>query len=312
MASRAYKNREDRIWKQDLESSPHGAPWSTSFHASKFPGNPATACGRQALYGLMNIPAAEPVSEHGRAIMDAGKAIEEEYVSRWEEDGVLLSRPPTDKYQTGFKDERYWLTGNLDAVIWPEGWDRGHAVEIKSKDHSVIDEMKAGMRQYDYQHYSQLQVYLGFLQSQSESLYSDYRKRTGNSGDLLCNPVVSGSILYVSRDRPRHTHEFIVDFESGHWDSGTDLLKKWQDDYVHGLLPGRDPNWKWLDVPCKYCPVKRLCKADDKAGVVRLSDSNAIPFSRTLRPSYDYLQQRSDVLKRWNAKDESSTDDSTG
>ncbi len=54
-ASTAYKNRENRIWKEDLESAPHGAPWSTSFHASRFPGDPATACARQALYGLMNI-----------------------------------------------------------------------------------------------------------------------------------------------------------------------------------------------------------------------------------------------------------------
>lgn len=254
----------------------------------------------------MNIPDGQPFTGHGRAIMDAGKAIENEYVSRWEEDGVLISRPPTDKHQTGFKDERYWLTGNLDAVIHPPGWNRGHAVEIKSKDHDVIDSMKSGLKSYDEQHYYQLQVYLGFLQSNSDSLYADYYLRRPESILRLDKPVTTGSILYVSRNRPRHTHEFTFEFDLSVWVSGTSSLAAWREEFTRGNLPPRNPNWKWLDQPCKWCPVKRICKADDKQNKLRLSDSTAIDTAKQLRPDYEYLQQRKNVLERWGVEDESS------
>lgn len=256
----------------------------------------------------MNIPDSEPISEYGRAIMDAGKAIETEYVTRYEEDGVLLSRPPTDKYQTGFSDPNYWLSGNLDAVIRPPGWSRGHVVEVKSKDHQVIDEMRSGMRSYDEEHYYQLQVYLGFLQTESFKLYKDYAERIADSyidpsfyG--LTDKIETGSILYVSRDRPRHTKEFVFDYDEDAWIRGTKLLNAWKGDFVSGILTPRDPTWKWLDQPCKWCPVKRICKADNNAGIIRLSDSNAITTATNTRNSYDYIQQRKRVLKRWKAKD---------
>lgn len=258
----------------------------------------------------MNIPDGEPVSEYGRAIMDAGKAIEAEYVSRWEEDGVLLSRPPTDKYQTGFTDELHWLTGNLDAVIRPPGWNRGHVVEVKSKDHAAIDAMRAGLKSYDEGHYFQLQTYLGFLQTQTDDLYADYWKRTGLSqdGNPLDGIVNTGSILYVSRDRPRHTQEFTFDFEPSLFEAGLLRLEVWKDRFIDGTLPPRDPNWKWLDQPCKYCPVKRICKADDKQGKLRLSDSTAIATASATRSNYDYVLQRRSVLKRWGVEDAASTD----
>lgn len=289
-----------------MESSPHGAPWSTSFHASRFPGNPDTACARQALYGLLNIPEGAPVNQHNRAIMDAGKALEQEYVSRWEEDGVLLSRPPTDQYQTGFKDEEYWLTGNLDAVIRPEGWSRGHVVEIKGKDHEVITEMKYGRRSYDEQHYYQLQAYLGFLQENSFVLYDDYYKRKNIQDGGLSDVVDSGSILYVSRQRPRYTHEFTFDFEPAIWDSGVASLLEWKNYFIKGELPPRNPDWKWLDQPCKYCPFKRICKLDDRKHIDTLVGSHATREAKKLRPKYNYSKQRTEVLKRWSEDDKAS------
>lgn len=296
-ADRAYKNRERKIWEQDLESEPHGMPWHTSFHASSFPGNPNTACARKALYGLLNIPSTEPVSPYGRAIMDAGKALEVEYVSRWEEDGVLLSRPPSDKYQTGFKEKKFWLTGNLDAIIRPKGWSRGHVVEIKGKDHNVIDEMRAGRKSYDEGHYLQLQCYLGFCYNESDRLYLDAKSR-GIDTDNLTAPIETGSILYVSRNRPRHTHEFFFNRDPDVWKTGTENLEQWRLDFIAGNLPPRFP-WKWTEHPCAFCDVKKFCKADHKAGITKLEDSCANDFAKDLRPKHDYKKIYKKVMDRW-------------
>lgn len=309
-AKRAYENREKKIWEQDLESSPHGETWHTSFHASSFPGNPDTACARRALYGLLNIPNIQPIAGPMRAIMDAGKALEIEYVTRWDEDGVLLSRPPSDKYQTGFKDKRFWLTGNLDAIIRPQGWNRGHVVEIKGKDHQVIDEMRAGNRSYDPKHFLQLQCYLGFCHDDYLRIYRDWAFRIldiTNSKEIdqyvvdqgLTEPIETGSILYVSRQRPRHTHEFFVNFDPQVWKTGTENLEQWKNDFISGNLPQRYP-WKWLEEPCRYCEVKKLCKADHKAGITKLEDSTANDFAKNLRPKHDYKTIYQKVLERWS------------
>src|SRR5689334_2129466 len=78
----AYEIEEKQIWLEDLQSSPHGQHWHVSFHASSFPGDDPKACGRAAMYSLMNIPAQEPIDRKGRAVMEAGKDIENRIVWR--------------------------------------------------------------------------------------------------------------------------------------------------------------------------------------------------------------------------------------
>jgi hypothetical protein len=69
----AYKHVAHHRWENDLDSSPHGQPWHTSFHASEFPGDDPKACARKALYGLMGLPAGQPIEPRGLTVMDAGK-----------------------------------------------------------------------------------------------------------------------------------------------------------------------------------------------------------------------------------------------
>lgn len=302
-AFQAWSELEDRVWREDLESSPHGRPWHTSFHASSLPGNPDTACARKALYGLLDIPNPVPVDQYGRGIMEAGNAIEEMYVARYEQAGMLLSQPHTARVQTGFSAPEFWLSGNLDAIIRPRGWNRGHVVEFKGKDHDKIDAMRRGEMSYDFAHYYQLQTYLGFLQTDSFRVYQEFMDGFGGHSITveqmgLTEPVASGSILYVSRQRPRHTYEFYFDFDPVVWETATSFLKEWKQNFLDGELPARR-DWRWTEQPCAYCPVKKLCKADYKAGVTRLKDSEAVKFAKTLRPKYDYDETRKSVLDRW-------------
>lgn len=315
-ANIAWADVEDKVWREDLESSPHGRPWHTSFHASSLPGDPDTACGRKALYGIMDIPNTGPVDQQGRGIMAVGSAVEDMYVERYEAAGMLLSEPTTSRTQTGFSDFSTWLSGNLDAVIRPPGWNRGHVVEFKGKDHDKIDMMRRGEMPFHENHYFQLQAYLGFLQTESDRVYMDWahRKITHNGilrvmpsgfekleliiGEGLTEPVTSGSILYFSRQRPRHTHEFYFDFDPKVWETASTFLKEWRQNFLDGELPPRN-DWKWMQPPCNFCSVKKLCKADHKAGISRLEESGAIDFAKTLRPKYDYDEVRQSVLKRW-------------
>jgi len=234
---------------------------------------------------------------------------------------MLLSAPPTSKYQTGFSEPRYWLSGNLDAVIRPPGWNRGHVVDLKSKDHDVVDAMKRGQKQYEMNHYYQVQTYLGCLRTAYLDMYRDWaRRRITHNGilrivatDEMCDtylydqglgaPPDSCSILYVSRNRPRHTHEFVFQFDRDAWIKGTDLLYEWKHKFMRDELPARPKDWRWLEQPCQYCAVKKLCKADDKAGVTKISESGAIPYAKLVRPSYDFDATVEAVLDRWRDSD---------
>src|ERR1044072_2408782 len=79
---RAYVALEDRIWRENLESSPHGRPWHTSFHASSFSGD-EKACGRKMLYTMLDVPNPEPFSPKLRATADIGQQVEYQIVYRW-------------------------------------------------------------------------------------------------------------------------------------------------------------------------------------------------------------------------------------
>src|ERR1700723_1139590 len=118
----AYEREEQEIWRGDLESSPHGQKWNTSFHASSFPGDDPFACGRLAVYGLMNPPPNEPIAPWLRGWFDLGKNLELDWVRRLARDGRLLSVDQTarpNEPQTAFVDAEHWLTGGTDAIVLP-------------------------------------------------------------------------------------------------------------------------------------------------------------------------------------------------
>lgn len=282
-----YEIEEEQIWREDLWSSPHGEHWHTSFHASSFPGDNEKACARRAIYSLMNIPPRYPTDQAGRAVMEAGKDIEENIVWRFHRAGILLSDPPSAEHQMGFSDEEHWLTGSPDAVILLPKQQRPHPVEIKTKDHEVVEKMKMGQRSFDESHRHQILPYIGFVHENHELLWPDL------------NPATQGSILYVSRDRPHFMHEFKFNYSEKYMEAGRDKLKLWKEAYLRELLPPRSKDWKWTEPPCQWCPVKKFCKEDVKAGIENLSESNTIKHAEEVRGSYDYEETRKAVLDRW-------------
>lgn len=288
--TKAYLNEEEQIWREDLGNDPHGEPWFVSFHASEFPGDDSKACARRALYGRLDIPNMEPTGPMLRAVAEAGKAMEESYVWRYHRSGMLLSYPPSEPHQMGYEDKEHWLTGSPDAIIYNPLRNRPHVVEIKSKDRDKVNDMRNGKRSFDAAHRKQLLTYIGLTHERSIDLWPEY------------DECIQGSILYGARDRPNERHEYLFKYNAEFMEQGRAKLKLWQGFFLDEELPERNKDWRWTENPCKYCPVKKLCKQDVKDKVTKLSESNAIKFTKELRPDYDYDIKRKQVLSRWNVK----------
>lgn len=290
----AFKNEEEQIWRNDLQSSPHGNHWHVSFHASGFPGDDPKACGRRAIYSLMNIPGFTPVNRAGRSVMEAGKAIEEIIVWRLHRTGLLLTESPASKHQMGFEDKEHWLTGSPDAIIKNPKTNAPFPIEVKSKDGEVLEEMIYGQRSFDAAHRSQALTYIGLAKERQEILWPEL------------NPVTSGALLYVSRNRPDVTHEYKFEHNQTFMDKGYTRLKGWKKHYKEETLPQTQEKkhplgWKWSEPPCKWCPVKKICKADWKDGITDISKSHGIEHAKNVRGKYDYGETRNAVLQRWDA-----------
>jgi hypothetical protein len=319
LTNEAYAKDEHKIWIDDSESSPHGQPWHTSFHASSFPGDDPKACSRKAIYGLMNIPDGRPASRWLRQLADAGKDIETQVVARWGKAGILLSadRSAGEEIQTGF--------GNLDALIIPKGWDRFHMVEIKTKSAKVIEEMQGMTRGADDKHLIQAKTYVGLaydtihkrvpevLICEKDWTLLDGEECSAHGTECVNNieikPTIDGTIYYISRDTPSDTHEFWVTYDAEFMRQGREKLADAKSYFEHEQLPQvssktHPMGWKWTELPCKYCPYKRdVCKPDFKQGVTDLRQSNAINVAKSIRTDYDYDETRAAVFSRWENTD---------
>jgi hypothetical protein len=318
----AVEMTELAIWKGDEESSPHGQPWHTSFHASQFPGDDPYACGRAALYGMMNVPSPEPTSRWLRGLGEAGKAIEDFLVRRWGTVGALLSADADADEQTGFVDPETWFTGNCDAIVIPFGWNRGHVVDVKGKFVDVVKDMQHFMRGPDDKHVRQIKAYIGEAHDTfhlrypevcvCESTWAVASNIVGgvcpiHGGDaclkmIKMQPVVDGSLYYVARDDWNVTHEFFFGYDKNFTEEGKRRLVEWKEHFKEGTLPPRPDGWMWSKepYPCRFCPYKKhACKPDDKEMVERLEDSHAIEYAQSIWPDYDYEATRATVLDRW-------------
>lgn len=318
ITNKSYKEREEKIWKEDLENSPHGQPWHTSFHASSFPGDDPTACGRKAFYGLMNVPKPDPISRFLRSVADSGKAIEDELVRRWAEAGYLLSADVESEFQTGFTDREYWLTGNTDAAVLPYRWTRPHIVEIKSKAHDKVLQMQRLQRGPDPAHRNQCLTYIGFanefhpwksvwVDKDTWRIQKEYPRgpQEHNLIKINLDRCIDGSIYYVSRDDPSVTHEFTFTYDPVFMQKGRDALEDWREMYKLDLIPDR-PRHKdgklvgWSEEPCKYCPYKKhVCKPDYQDKITLGQHSHAIEYTKDIWPNYLYSKTREAVLERW-------------
>lgn len=279
---KAYTDEEVRRWKESDYLA-------TSFHASSYPGS-EKSCGRKALYKIMNFPEPEPISAKGIAVMEVGKAVEEQIVERWAKAGLLLG--PQYPEQLRIEDDNLWLSGYMDAPLnlLPE-WPYVLPVEIKTKKNSVIEYMKVGGQSYEENHYNQLQAYIDWCIKNHEAMGWD---------KLGLLPARGGVIYYVSREDPRNTHEFYVEVDELLIASANTKLMTWRQDFSMDNLPARPKEWKWTEEPCKWCPFKKnICKPDHVAGIVNLSESHGVAFAEAHRPGYNVDDIKRRVEDKW-------------
>lgn len=249
--------------------------YKTAFHASSFPADDPKACGRRAIYELMNVPG-EDFQPRGVAIMNAGADVERQIVSRLAGAGRLLH--PVDR-QVKITLPEVWLTGKLDVVMEVGGAPL--PVEIKTKNVEKIREMKQGARMYEPAHRRQLVAYMGALAGGlANDLWPELRKTAG------------GVLYYAARDAPRTTNEYYFGLEADAFTLGLERLREWRGLWIAGQLPVRDKSWRWTEEPCKWCPVKKICKADDKLGTTVVDSSVGAKL-------VDLADVRKKIKNRW-------------
>jgi hypothetical protein len=301
ITDQAYKEAEEKRWREAHGDNPHGSPWHVSFHASQFPGDDPMACPRQALYRMMDLPSSDPFSRRSRTLMEVGKAMEVDLVRHYEEAGILLSAAPDEEFQTGFQVPEIWLTGSVDAVIKPRNWNKPLPIEIKSKDRATVEEMLVGARGPDPGHVSQIKVQLALVRKFQDELWPGL------------DPVTHGYIYYMSRgdkkgERKVITAEYKVEYDEKFFVLGSAQLKRWKTYFEEDFLPSVNPSkkhpmgWRWSYQPCQWCNFKRSCKLDFEAKETQLSKSVGIERAKLVRPEYDPQAARKRVLDRWKER----------
>jgi CRISPR/Cas system-associated exonuclease Cas4 (RecB family) len=196
--------------------------------------------------------------------------------------------------QVRFEDDSTWLTGSGDAVLDLRrfGRDSVTPVDVKSKNHDVVQEMQLGRRSYETKHYNQLQAYI--------YLCNLFHRDMGWEAMGLA-PAQGGYIYYASRQNPSLSHAFFVEIDTELIEQGVALLQEWRQSYLNDELPARPKDWKWTEEPCKWCPMKKyVCKPDNKEKITNLRDSNAISFAHSLREKYNYDEIKEETIKRWD------------
>ncbi len=327
------------------ERAPHGEPWATSFHASAFPGDDPVACGRLAVYGLLDPPRSEPLSPFLIAMFELGSNLEHSWVRRLREYGVLLSADVTgdEDYQTGFTDEEHWLTGATDAIILPPHSSKAHVLEIKTTSHEKILKMldSGEVPRAHGKYLRQIKTYIGMAHEQLFSPTVSICKKSGllmlNDGQRWCaarrrdvdrphaslhdgncdpelivvQPPNDGTLVYSSREEPLKIASFNVRYDPTFMAAGREKLARWRDSFVAGEIPEHPlahAKAKWSVAPCDFCLLKRdVCKPDYQQKISALSSSNLIDWARSVDPTWNFDEKRAAVLNRWSALREEPT-----
>lgn len=321
----SYQQEDQEIWR-DEDVSPHGMPWHTSFHSSVFPGDDDSVCGREQVYGLMNPAPEKPFDLKTRGLFEGGHYIEHMHIKRFASAGVLLSADVTadDEFQTGFEDPDCWLTGSPDAIILPPFYTKATVLDVKSTSKEKIDNMKSDPEKTPYSHSKyirQLKTYIG----EANEKFSPTVITCAISGVLIKNgtdkcpkhhqgkcvakvikvePPDDGTIFYCSREEPiTATVSYYVQLDKEFLKSGKEKLIKWKQDFIEDRIPEHiheGSSAKWSVKPCDYCNWKKsFCKIDYKEKKTKLSESNLIEATKKVRPQYDPIRTRNEVLKRW-------------
>jgi len=338
----AYKMLEQQLWEAGGDD-PHGEPWHVSFHASSFPGGENTACGRAAIYSLMDVPKQFQFSRRSRQFMDMGKDMEDQIVRRWHRAGFLLTPPPEAPTQYRFEDSDSWLTGSPDGVIIKPRETSPHVVDVKCVRDNTVDEMRNLIRQATPRHVAQLKVYIAFAHEEHpwrkvkrcfnsrrlifELINGDERievcPQHGQNPECVVEEELerpySGSLYYVSFDDPKKTFEWYYEYDEAFIQEGREILQGWKEHFLNSTLPqtnfqkkrwSHPFNWQWSkpEFPCQYCDMKKVCQEDhndalESGKLINLEDSHAIFHGQKVRKDYSYEQARERVLRRWGLLD---------
>jgi len=283
--------------------------WHVSFHGSQFPGDNPYACGRRALYRMMDLPRESP-SRMLRASAEAGKDIENRIVIKWYLAGYLLTPPPPpigDK-QFEMEDPEYRLTSTADAIVIHPNERSGKVVEVKTRFHYEIEKMIMLCGGPLPAHVNQLKCQIGLAHEKGEwhvrRCYNTGRLAVklgnlsnGNSvevcpehGGTKClreetlEPVERGFLYYASRDRPEITWEYMFEYDPEFMAEGRKQLAMWMKWWDEGHLPqvnfsdkrfSHPMNWTWTkskkmpDSPCEWCDFGDICRTDHREAVKR-------------------------------------------
>lgn len=333
----AYSLEAEQEWLGDDGDSPHGARWHTSFHASTFPGTDPLVCGRAAVYTFMDLPDEKPREPKLSAMFDLGSNLEHDWVRRFHLRGQLLSKSPAigDDYQDVFIDDEHWLSGAADAIVLPPFWTRSHNVEIKTTSHEKVIAMRDNPENTPYSHpkyLRQLGTYIGLGYEQEFSpevilckeswaitrsgemsgfkfptmrFCPVHRKWDCETVTIKLDPPSDGTLIYSSREEPLTTASYYVSFDEEHMRAGRERLALWRDQFLRDEIPEHPHEGqrsKWSVPPCKYCSLKKGCKADYTAKTTKISESKQIERAKEVRPQYDYDAARARVLARWKVE----------
>jgi len=256
----------------------------TSFYASQFPDG-YEGCKRKLIYSICGFFSDRKFRPQSIGVMQSGKDVEDRVVEKFAESGILLSADPRkSSKQTKFYDADLYMSGAVDAIILPKGSNRPHVVEIKSKSEEHIGMLRNGGKQPDSQHIAQLKAYISIFSERSKELWPEY------------DQIISGSLLYVSRENPSNCVSFAYPKDDEFFKKGSNILKECVDNIRRNSIPARDSSYMWSVGPCKYCNYKKeVCKKD---GIVTISESNGIEYSKANDKEFDLFDRLQKVKDR--------------
>lgn len=288
--------------------------WHLSFHGSQFPGDYTNACGRQAMYRMMDLP--RPLMMRWlEQVADAGKDLEDRLVMKWYFAGHLLSTPPfrpdgTRQNQDVYTDRKHWLTSTVDAIVcWPED-EEGIVAEVKSKDDDVITSMKRLVRGPDPKHVLQVKCQIGLAHEAGQikrlrcyntgrfAIDARYLDLNAPEGTWICpqhehdkclqevtiEAPTRGYVYYVSRGNPDENFEFLYEYDPDFMRLGRAKLAAWRKSFLANELPQTNFEDKRFAHPFgwQWTKPQYPCSRCDYGSVCRADNIEAIKNGKKL------------------------------
>lgn len=126
-----------------------------------------------------------------------------------------------------------------------------------------------------------------------------------DSQTLTLDPPDDGTLIYSSREEPLTTVSYYFSLDEEHMTVGRERLAEFRDAFLAGTIPQHPREGDramWSIGQCKYCALKKPCKADYQTKITKLADSNHIEAATKIRPNYSYETMRAAVLRRWGVE----------